>query len=448
MRPRRPTRTPPLAAACRGLALAACVGSAPAPAAADTLVLTSGRVLEGKVLQQDERGVVFESFRHGARLRQSVPAARVASVRRTAREGVPVAVVPLIGGIGLGTGTADQPAVTPEGLAEALRVAKEEGAERVVLVVDSPGGRIDEMERILTLLLDPGLPPVTAYARRALSAAAVIALACDELVVSPSARLGAAVPLRFGPDGTPQNIEAKARSSYEALLRRAARAAGRDPGLLLAMADDRVVLHRVDTPEGPRLTREPPSEPSGEPFKPAGDVLTLNAEEAVRFGVARARADAIGEVPAAVGVPAWHSVGHRPWEEAGRVNAAAGHALGRARRRAAGDRFRLEVSPAVAAAREAVAERERALQTLRRQRETLDASLEAYLAQRRGPSPSGRQRRSRRARGEDPMEALARREHAAAAAELDAATERIQGQLAELRTQLRRVEELEEAIRG
>ncbi|BAM02610.1 Clp protease/crotonase-like domain-containing protein [Phycisphaera mikurensis] len=429
------------------LAAAALLGAAVAlpgvgVAAADTLVLTGGRTLQGRVLQEDERGVVFESFRHGARLRQSVPAAQIASIARTAREGLAVAVIPLIGGVGLGTGTPDEPAATAAGLERALRVAQEERAARIVLVVDSPGGRIDEMQRMLALLLDPELPPVTAYARRALSAAAVIALACDELVVAPEAVVGAAVPLRLGPEGTPQNIEAKYRSGYDALLRQVARRAGRDPDLLMAMADERVVLYEEPAPRGPRLT----GRPAGAVFKAAGEILTLTAAEAVRLGVARAGAASVAALPAAVGWEAWHSVGHRAWEEAGRVNAAEADALERAARRAAAEVLRQRLSPALAEAEAALAERERAIAGLHAERERVDAWARAQLAAH--PAPPMSRRRSAAAERSASLRADIRLQHGDAAARIDAALVELTAQRDALRQQIAEALEALDGLRG
>ena len=279
---------------------------------ADTLTLTSGRTFEGRLIEQSDTEVVFEIQQYGATMRQTYPRARVSDVRAVTRNGVGIAVLPVIGSIGAIPDDEEPGCVTAAGVEAALDAARAAGAERAVLLIDSPGGRIDEMVRIIRVLRKDGHLPTTAYVRRGISAAAIIALSCDDLVVAPGATLGAAVPLQIGPDGTPQNVEAKYRSAYLATLKQAARAAGRPPAVMLAMADERTVLYEVRGPRGEAMLTNRRLG-NATVFKPAGEILTLTAEEALTFGVARARADGLNDVPGAVGVSAWYSVGKQPW---------------------------------------------------------------------------------------------------------------------------------------
>ena len=282
------------------------------PATADTLTLTSGRSLQGKLIEQTDARVVFEIHQYGATMRQTFPRDKVADVAVVQRNGVGIAVLPAVGSIGAIPGDAAETCVTAAGVEAALDAARDAGAQRAVLLIDSPGGRIDEMVKIIAVLQRDGQLPVTAYVRQGISAAAIIALACDELVVAPGATLGAAVPLQIGPDGTPRNIEAKYRSAYLALVRQAARGAGRPAAVLLAMADERTVLYQVNDSDGTLRLSDRPADKTAV-FKPAGEVLTLTAQEALRFGIARAIAPGINDVPAAAGIDAWHSVGQQPW---------------------------------------------------------------------------------------------------------------------------------------
>ncbi len=307
---------------------------------ADTLELTSGRAFEGRLIEQSDQQVVFEVQRYGATLRQTYRRDQVAKVIVPQRDGVGIAVLPAVGTIGAIPGDDGEGCVTAQGVAAALDAARAAGAARAVLLIDSPGGRIDAMVRIIAVLQREGQLPVTAYVRRGISAAAIIALSCDEMIVAPGATLGAAVPLQIGPDGTPQNVEAKFRSAYLATVKQAAQAAGRAPDVLLAMADERTVLYRTSSPQGPdRLTARRTSGASV--YKPAGEVLTLTDDEALRFGVARARAATLNDVPAALGIEAWHGVGRQPWH----VMKNAGIAARAAQRRELSGRMHGVVAP-------------------------------------------------------------------------------------------------------
>jgi len=284
----------------------------PATASADTLTLTSGRTFEGRLIEQTDETVVFEIQQYGATMRQTYARERVANVVAVKRTGVGIAVLPMVGSIGAIPDDDTEACVTAAGVDAAMDAARAAGATQAVLLIDSPGGRIDEMVKIIAVLQRDGQLPVTAYVRRGISAAAIIALSCDKLVVAPGATLGAAVPLQIGPDGTPRNVEAKYRSAYLATIKQTARAAGRPPAVLLAMADERTVLYRVHGPNGREMLSDKRIG-NAAVYKPAGEILTLTGREALEFGVARAAAEGLNDVPGAVGVDAWHSVGKRPW---------------------------------------------------------------------------------------------------------------------------------------
>ena len=365
-----PLDRPSLRFAAQLVALLAALLFLAGPAAADTLTLTSGRSFEGQVIEQNDTEVVFEIQRYGATMRQTYPRGRVASVSVIERNGIGIAVLPIVGSIGAIPDDDAEACVTAAGVEAALDAARAAGAERAVLLIDSPGGRIDEMVAIIQTLRKDGHLPTTAYVRRGISAAAIIALSCDELVVAPGATLGAAVPLQMGPDGTPRNVEAKYRSAYLATLKQAARAAGRPPAVMLAMADERTVLYRVAGPHGEAMLSHRPVGDAAV-YKPAGEILTLTAEEALTFGVARAWADGLNDVPGAVGIDAWYSVGKQPWH----VLKNAGVAARDAQERAYRGQVRDVVAPVLADLQQQRAQIVRRIRAAEEVQEQLDEAL-------------------------------------------------------------------------
>jgi len=72
-----------------------------------------------------------------------------------------------------------------------LDEAKADGADLVVLEIDSPGGKTVDSWAMAGRLRDLDFAHTVAYVpRRALSGAAVMALGCDEIIMAPTALIG------------------------------------------------------------------------------------------------------------------------------------------------------------------------------------------------------------------------------------------------------------------
>lgn len=154
--------------------------------------------------------------------------------------------------------------VVRKGLAEAVR--KEAAA--VIFEMDTPGGLVESAEDIVRLLID--LPPTirtyTLVDKDALSAGAFIAMATDEIYMTPGSRIGAsAIVLPWGdiPEGDQKE---KAISATLALVVRAAEAKGYDVELVEAM-----------------MRKETEYRIGDEVICPAGELLTLTDVTAMRM---------------------------------------------------------------------------------------------------------------------------------------------------------------------
>lgn len=125
-----------------------------------------------------------------------------------------------------------------------VQTAEQEGADALLVVINTFGGRVDAATEIRDALMRASFPVVAYVPERAWSAGALIALAADYLVMAPGSSLGAAEP---------QPAEEKTISALRAEFEAMAEARGRDPHIAAAMVDRRVAVEGV-SPEGQILT--------------------------------------------------------------------------------------------------------------------------------------------------------------------------------------------------
>lgn len=155
--------------------------------------------------------------------------------------------------------------------------AADEGADAVVLDVDTPGGRVDAAQRISDAVSDSGVPVYAYVNRRALSAGALISLSADRIFMRPGSNIGAATPVT----GEGQPASEKMVSAMRSTMRSLAEARGLDPAVAEAMVDEDIEIEGVVE---------------------AGKLLTLTSEEAVELGYAE-QVDTLDDLLDAVGLP-------------------------------------------------------------------------------------------------------------------------------------------------
>jgi membrane-bound serine protease (ClpP class) len=162
-------------------------------------------------------------------------------------------------------------------VARAIAEAGAADASLVILDIDTPGGRIDAAERIVDAIRGSRVPVVAWIHPRAWSAGAMIALAADQIYVTPGGALGAATPV----DGSGTKASEKMVSAMRAEFRSLAEARGRDPALAEAMVDE-----SLDIPD----------------LAPTGKLLSVTARQAIDVGLADGEAASLDEVLAARGL--------------------------------------------------------------------------------------------------------------------------------------------------
>ena len=132
-----------------------------------------------------------------------------------------------------------------------IEAAKETKADCLVLRIDSPGGTVYHSMEIADALLDmpDGVHVVAWIPEHAYSGAAMVALACDEIVMGRDAHLGDAQPGTYGTEGWKAAGE-KMESPLRAKLRAYAERNGYPVALAAAMVSARLEVLRVKDAQG------------------------------------------------------------------------------------------------------------------------------------------------------------------------------------------------------
>ncbi|WP_236035089.1 NfeD family protein [Alkalihalobacterium elongatum] len=156
-----------------------------------------------------------------------------------------------------------------------IESAIEEGADHIVLEIDTPGGAVDAAGNIARLLRETDIP-ITAYiVKDAISAGAYISLNADRIVMAPGALIGSAGVI----DAAGNAAEEKMQSYWIAEMEESAKLNDRDPLFARAMADNSVDLPEYNAEKGRFLTLT-----SGDAYEVGyADALASNRAELLEF---------------------------------------------------------------------------------------------------------------------------------------------------------------------
>jgi membrane-bound serine protease (ClpP class) len=184
--------------------------------------------------------------------------------------------------------------------------ARAMGAKTIILDVDTYGGLVIAGRDISSYLKRQNDIHVIAYVQdKAISAGAMIAVACDEIVMGPDATLGDCAPILFnekGLESLPAAERAKQESPIVDEFLDSARRNGYDPLLLKSMVKVQVVVYYmqddeghkrfVDEDEHKRLTDDGWKPVPGLPVPIDGPdtLLTVHTDEALKLGLAKGQA--------------------------------------------------------------------------------------------------------------------------------------------------------------
>ncbi len=226
-------------------------------------------------------------------------------------------------------------AVAQEAASMILKAA-DQGPKGIIIQIDLPGGQGGPMRQIaeaITTAADNTGTRVAAFVSGgqyggAFSAAAIVALACEKIYISPTAAMGAVGPL--GTAGTKTNEEylqmletyaPDSLSSFSVYAATLAQRGNRPELLAQAFIDKHLTIAEVRTPDGKSSIVEisrrqenqavvrtiaeglPETLPSGgSPLRSVGKLLSVPSAEAVRWKLADKQAASLSEVLSDMGL--------------------------------------------------------------------------------------------------------------------------------------------------
>jgi membrane-bound serine protease (ClpP class) len=180
-------------------------------------------------------------------------------------------------------------------LARTIREAQAAGAAAVLLDINTFGGRVDAAVAMRDSLVNAPVRTIAFVNQRAISAGALIALACDTVIMTKGGTIGAATPVVGGGSGETQPATEKSVSYVRSEFRATAEARKRPPELAEAMVDVDVEIAGVIE---------------------KGKLLTLTASQAIEHKVAELTADTLDAALAVAALPgAEVRVARQTWAE-------------------------------------------------------------------------------------------------------------------------------------
>lgn len=192
-----------------------------------------------------------------------------------------------------------------------------QGANLLVFEVDSPGGHLDAMQEIAYTISDLDRETVRTVAyvpRDAISAAAVISLACDELYMQPHAKIGDAGPIELRPGQAFEHAGEKIVSYMRKLMQELAEKKNRPAAIMKSMVDRNLEVYEVknrDTGAVWFMTEDEIHASNGEwirgaivPESRKDLLLTINGTEAHKYKLAEPPVADESELKDRLGIPA------------------------------------------------------------------------------------------------------------------------------------------------
>lgn len=132
----------------------------------------------------------------------------------------------------------------------AVREAQENRALAIVFEVDTFGGRVDSAVDIANTISEAGIPTIAyVIGKGAISAGALISLACEDIVMRPGTSIGAATPVIMTSEGS-QPTDEKSVSFLRSTFRGMANRNGHNVALAEAMVDKDIELRLFRNEDG------------------------------------------------------------------------------------------------------------------------------------------------------------------------------------------------------
>jgi len=192
-----------------------------------------------------------------------------------------------------------------------IREAIQNGNDRIVLAIDTPGGALDATIRIVKAIFDNDkqIEFIAFVEHSAFSAGSLIALACNKVYMKPGT-IGATLPVTVGKEGMKSAGE-KVISAVRAEFRSISQKRGRNSKIVEAMVDPSVEIYELPGENGgpPQILTLEEKEKMGDKAKDAkiicgkGKILTLTHVEALKYGLIDKVLESKLELAEELGVP-------------------------------------------------------------------------------------------------------------------------------------------------
>jgi membrane-bound serine protease (ClpP class) len=202
---------------------------------------------------------------------------------------------------------------TRDDLFRRFQRARDMGAKTIILRINTYGGLVTAGLDISRFLRDQTDVHTIAYVKtKAISAGALIAVACDEIVMSPGSQLGDCAPIIFNTDNQLQPLPAAERAKEEspvlADFLSSARRNGYDPLVAEAMVRVQAVVHVMTNDKGEKRYVDDagckdllskgwkPMPGVPDPVDSAETLLTVGPDIAQTLGLSKATVNSVKEL--------------------------------------------------------------------------------------------------------------------------------------------------------
>ena len=182
-------------------------------------------------------------------------------------------------------------------ISDSIQLAEEAGADAIVFDVDTPGGRVDSAVNIIRAIQDTQIPTIAFVNRQAISAGAMISIACNQIVMTSGGTIGDSAPVNIQGD----EVGEKAVSYIQGTIRATAERENRNPDIAEAMVDKELVLVKLMDGQIIKLLPEEYAarQEQGEEMEilcAQGKLLTLSTQQALDYAFADAQAETLTEL--------------------------------------------------------------------------------------------------------------------------------------------------------
>ena len=182
-------------------------------------------------------------------------------------------------------------------ISDGIKLAEQAGADAIVFDVDTPGGRVDSAINIIRAIQDTQIPTIAFVNRQAISAGAMISIACNQIVMTSGGTIGDSAPVNI----QGQEVGEKAISYIQGTIRATAERENRNPDIAEAMVDKELVLVKLTDGQIIKLLPEEYAEreEAGEEMEilcAQGKLLTLSTRQALEYRFADAQAETLTEL--------------------------------------------------------------------------------------------------------------------------------------------------------